>query len=97
MFRRNKQATIAKHLSKKEFTILIGPRQIGKSTMLKQMHDDLQLKGESVYFLNLDRKDILDDLNLNSENIFKSCPLEIGSIIQILNFINENNYFFINF
>lgn len=90
MFRRNKQATIAKHLSKKEFTILIGPRQIGKSTMLKQMHDDLQLKGESVYFLNLDRKDILDDLNLNPENIFKSCPLEIGK--KIIVFIDEIQY-----
>ena len=90
MLRRNKQATIAKHLSKKEFTILIGPRQIGKSTMLKQMHDDLQLKGESVYFLNLDRKDILDDLNLNPENIFKSCPLEIGK--KIIVFIDEIQY-----
>ena len=90
MLRRNKQATIAKHLSKKEFTVLIGPRQIGKSTMLKQMHDDLQLKGESVYFLNLDRKDILDDLNLNPENIFKSCPLEIGK--KIIVFIDEIQY-----
>ena len=90
MLRRNKQTTIAKHLSKKEFTVLIGPRQIGKSTMLKQMHDDLQLKGESVYFLNLDRKDILDDLNLNPENIFKSCPLEIGK--KIIVFIDEIQY-----
>ena len=90
MLRRNKQTIIAKHLSKKEFTVLIGPRQIGKSTMLKQMHDDLQLKGESVYFLNLDRKDILDDLNLNPENIFKSCPLEIGK--KIIVFIDEIQY-----
>lgn len=90
MLRRNKQATIAKHLSKKEFTVLIGPRQIGKSTMLKQLHDDLQLQGDSVYFLNLDRKDILDDLNLNPENLFKSCPLEIGK--KIIVFIDEIQY-----
>ena len=65
MVRRKKQLIIAKHLSKKEFTILVGQRQIGKSTMLKQLYTDLLSKGETCYFLNLDRKDILDDLNLN--------------------------------
>jgi hypothetical protein len=90
MLRRTKQITIAKHLSKKEFTVLIGPRQIGKSTMLRQLHDDLQLKGDSVYFLNLDRKDILEDLNLNPENLFKTCPLENDK--KIIVFIDEIQY-----
>lgn len=90
MVRRKKHITILKHLSKKEFTVLIGPRQIGKSTMLKQLHEDLKQKGEITYFLNLDRKDILDDLNLNPENLFKICPLNPNK--KIIVFIDEIQY-----
>lgn len=90
MIRRKKQLIIAKHFVKKEFTILIGPRQIGKSTMLKQMFDDLLAAGETAFFLNLDRKDILDDLNSNPENLFKFCPLEKDKKITV--FIDEIQY-----
>jgi predicted AAA+ superfamily ATPase len=83
MVRRKKHITILKHLSKKEFTVLIGPRQIGKSTMLKQLNEDLRQKGEITYFLNLDSKDILDDLNLNPENLFKICPLSPNKKIEV--------------
>lgn len=89
MLRRKKQVIIAKHLSRKEFTILIGPRQIGKSTMLRQLFDDLQAH-EVAYFLNLDRKDILDQLNDNPENIFKICPLHPEK--RIIVFIDEIQY-----
>ena len=90
MVRRKKQLIIAKHFSKKEFTILIGPRQIGKSTMLKQIFDDLISQGETAYFLNLDRKDILDELNINPENLFKICPLLPNKKITV--FIDEIQY-----
>ncbi len=90
MVRRKKHIAILKHLSKKEFTVLIGPRQIGKSTMLKQLHEDLKQTGEITYFLNLDRKDILDDLNLNPENLFKICPLNPNK--KIIVFIDEIQY-----
>jgi uncharacterized protein len=90
MVRRKKHLIIANHFSKKEFTILIGPRQIGKSTILKQMFDDLIKKGETAYFLNLDRKDILDDLNINPENLFKICPLLPNKKITV--FIDEIQY-----
>ena len=90
MVRRKKQLIIGKHFSKKEFTILIGPRQIGKSTMLRQMFEDLIKKGETAYFLNLDRKDILNDLNINPENIFKTCPILDDK--KIIVFIDEIQY-----
>lgn len=90
MVRRKKQLVISKHLAKKEFTILIGQRQIGKSTMLKQLYEDLKAKGETCYFLNLDRKDILDDLNVNPENLFKFCPLLPDR--KIIVFIDEIQY-----
>ena len=90
MIRRKKQLIIAKHFVKKEFTILIGPRQIGKSTMLKQMFEDLLAKGETAFFLNLDRKDILEELNITPENLFKICPLENDKKITV--FIDEIQY-----
>ncbi len=90
MVRRKKYSIILKHIPKKEFTILIGARQIGKSTMLKQLFEDLDQEGEIVYFLNLDRKDILDELNQNPENLFKICPLQQDK--KIIVFIDEIQY-----
>lgn len=90
MVQRKKQTLIAEHLSKKEFTILIGARQIGKSTLLKQLFADLNQKGETVYFLNLDRKEILDELNESPENLFKICPLQPDK--KIIVFIDEIQY-----
>ena len=90
MVQRKKQTLIAGHLSKKEFTILIGARQIGKSTLLKQLFADLNQKGETVYFLNLDRKEILDELNESPENLFKICPLQPDK--KIIVFIDEIQY-----
>ncbi len=90
MIQRKKQTIIAEHLSKKEFTILIGARQIGKSTLLKQLYDDLNQKGDAVHFLNLDRKEILDELNESPENLFKICPLQQDK--KIIVFIDEIQY-----
>lgn len=90
MVQRKKHIIIAEHLSKKEFTILIGARQIGKSTLLKQLFEDLNQKGEIVYFLNLDRKEILDELNESPENLFKICPLQQDK--KIIVFIDEIQY-----
>jgi predicted AAA+ superfamily ATPase len=90
MIQRKKQTVIAKHLSKKEFTILIGARQIGKSTLLKQLYEDLNQKDETVYFLNLDRKEILEELNESPENLFKICPLQQDK--KIIVFIDEIQY-----
>ena len=90
MIQRKKRVDIQKHLSKKEFTILIGARQIGKSTLLKQLFGELNQKGEIVYFLNLDRKEILDELNESPENLFKICPLQTDK--KIIVFIDEIQY-----
>jgi predicted AAA+ superfamily ATPase len=42
------------HLPKKEMTLLVGPRQAGKTTLMLQLQDDLQKKGEKTLFLSLD-------------------------------------------
>lgn len=42
------------HLSKKEITLLIGPRQAGKTTLLKALAQELKDGGEHCLFFNLD-------------------------------------------
>ena len=90
MVRRKKHTIISNHISKREFTILIGARQIGKSTLLKQLFEELKQNGKAVFFLNLDRKDILEELNQNPENLLKICPLQSDK--KIIVFIDEIQY-----
>ena len=61
--KRNLFATLQKHLDKKEFTILTGARQTGKSTLLKQLEDDCKQSDIPTVFFNLENKSILAELN----------------------------------
>lgn len=71
---RKKYHELLVHLPRREMTVLIGARQTGKSTLLRQLSDTLTTSGETVLMLNLERKDILVDLNAAPENLFKYLP-----------------------
>ena len=90
MIRRSKYETLLAHASAKEFTILIGARQTGKSTLLRQVADTLIAVGETVTLLNLERKDILLELNQNPENVFSYSPLQDNRKVYVL--IDEVQY-----
>jgi predicted AAA+ superfamily ATPase len=45
---------IKNHLSAKEISLIIGPRQIGKTTLMLLLKEYLEKKGEKTLFLNLD-------------------------------------------
>jgi predicted AAA+ superfamily ATPase len=90
MFERKKYADLIAHIPKKEYTILIGARQTGKSTILKQLAKTLDEQGESIILLNLERKNILLDLNNSPENIFKYIPLSMGK--RVIALIDEIQY-----
>ena len=51
------EAELRSHLSRKEITLLIGPRQVGKSTLLYRLQQHLIDKGEKTIFFNLDREE----------------------------------------
>lgn len=42
------------HLSAKEITLIVGPRQVGKTTLAKKLQSELEKQNEKVLFLNLD-------------------------------------------
>jgi uncharacterized protein len=87
---RKKYPIIKEHVPAKEFTILIGARQTGKTTLLKQLFEELKSENETAVFLNLERKEILLDLNKSPENIFKYCPLKEN--YRVIAFIDEIQY-----
>ncbi len=74
MITRSLYPDLLNHVPEKECTILIGARQTGKSTLLKQLQYALLEKGETVVLVNLERKDILLELNQSPENILRYFP-----------------------
>ncbi|MEL6393158.1 MAG: AAA family ATPase, partial [Bacteroidota bacterium] len=52
--RRDLAQDLLDHLSRPEITLLIGPRQSGKTTLLKALSEYLNISGHKSIFLNLD-------------------------------------------
>ena len=48
---------ISKHLESKEISMLVGPRQAGKTTIMLHIKDQLDKRGEKNLHLNIDRDD----------------------------------------
>ncbi|MCX6220018.1 MAG: ATP-binding protein [Bacteroidia bacterium] len=74
MVRRKLFDDLQLHLSKKEFSIITGARQTGKSTLLKQLQTYCKEEGIQAVFLNLENKTILAELNENPLNLLKFMP-----------------------
>jgi len=71
---------LKKHLSNKNHTILTGARQVGKTSLLRQLYTSLRDEKEDVIFLNLENKEILSNLNKDVMSVFKlvkNSPLKI--------------------
>ena len=45
---------IRQHLDQKEITLIVGPRQAGKTTLMTLLQDELDKSGRKTVFLNLD-------------------------------------------
>jgi predicted AAA+ superfamily ATPase len=65
------------HLKEKEITLITGPRQVGKTTLMKQLEKDLKQKGKKTVFLDLDRD--FDRPFFDSQNhLIQKIKYEIG-------------------
>lgn len=74
MIRRKLFEDLQAHLLKKEYTIITGARQTGKSTLLKQLEVYCKEMEIPVVFLNLENKTILAELKENPLNLLKFMP-----------------------
>lgn len=69
---------LTEHLGHPEITMLVGPRQSGKTTLLKQLDAQLRAKGRNTLWLNLDVED--DFRHLASQGaLLQKIRLELGS------------------
>ena len=89
MIRRKLFYKLQEHLSKKEFSIITGARQTGKTTLLKQLAEDCRQAGDPTIFLNLENRGILADLDENPLNLLKYLP---ESDRRVIVFIDEIQY-----
>lgn len=97
MIQRTKYDELLLHIPKREHTVLIGARQTGKSTLLKQLADNLRTTNQTVVLLTLERRDILLDLNQNPEHIFKYIvqPANERAVVLIdeIQYLNDPTHF----
>lgn len=74
LYQRKITAEIKKWLFKKEIIILNGPRQVGKTSLLKILTGELLKTGvaeKNTFYLNLEEVKILESLNQYPENLLK--------------------------
>ncbi len=97
MKKRNIFTLIESHIPKKEFTILIGARQTGKTTLLQQVFNNLKKQNKKVWFITFEKEDILKSINNDPENIFQyilrpNLPLNNNDNERIYLLIDEIQY-----
>ena len=80
---------LKKHIIRKEFSILTGARQTGKSTLLRQLETFCKENNMPSVFLNLENKIFLSELNENPLNLIKYLP---DTDKKVVIFIDEVQY-----
>lgn len=77
MIKRTLYPLIKKHLSNPEISLIIGPRQAGKTTLMLLLQQELSSQGEKTIFLNLDND--LDRQHFTSQSfLLQKIKLELG-------------------
>ena len=77
MIKRNLLEQLKDHLSKKEISLIVGPRQAGKTTLMLLLKEYLEKHGEKTLFLNLDIES--DNRYFSTQDILiRKIQLELG-------------------
>jgi len=69
---------IISHLDKKEITIITGARQVGKTTLIQEIHNELKINNQKVLLLNLDN-DRHTGYFITQDSLLQKIELEIGT------------------
>jgi len=83
---RDQTAKVRDNLEKDEVLLIVGARQVGKTTLLHQILDILKNQGEITHFLNLEDPDYLALLNRSPKNLLKIFSFNL----------NRRNYLFVD-
>ncbi|RKY35437.1 MAG: ATPase [Candidatus Omnitrophota bacterium] len=87
MIKRDILLKLRSHISKKEISLIIGPRQVGKTTLMNMLKKELEQEGKKTVFLSLDFE---NDKNFFSSqnNLISKIQLELGNNAGVV-FIDE--------
>lgn len=88
---------IEKYLPADEVILIVGARQVGKTTILHQAADILKSQNQPVHFLNLEDPDYLNLLNSSPKNLFKIFPFNLNQrnfliLDEIQYLVNPSNF-----
>ncbi len=89
MIKRKIQDKIIKNLNNEDILLIIGARQVGKTTLLNQIFNFLKKRKKEAYYYTLEDPSILADFNLHPDNIFNYIPKKNKHIFL---FIDEIQY-----
>ncbi len=94
MERKKSLEAIKQHLSHPQHTILVGARQVGKTTLVKQLGNLLEKEGEQFHFLTFEDPTILKSINKHPENIFNytRLPADLPDNKRLFLIIDEVQY-----
>ncbi len=82
---------ILENLSKKHIALIIGPRQVGKTTLMLQLFRNLKEESKTTFFLSLEDKNIKAAFNQHPEQLFNYIP-PINPKQKCFIFIDEIQY-----
>ncbi len=78
MIKRKLTNELKKHLQAKEISLIVGPRQAGKTTLMKELMGFLEQQGKKTVFLNLDYES--DKIHFSTQNsLINKLNLELGT------------------
>lgn len=101
LLNRNILPSILENLPFKEFVIITGPRQCGKTSLLRLVEEHLQSKGEPTVYLTMEDPVILKRLNEHPENLFSVLPQKNQKVYVLIDEIqylaNPTNFLKYNF
>ena len=73
---------LEKHLKHKNYTIITGARQVGKTSLLKQLYQHLNNSNQAVFFINLENKEILKTINQDVKSVFNKINITPKKILE---------------
>ena len=86
---------LKKHLTRKEYTIITGPRQCGKTSLIKAIYKELQDENKQVGYITFEDQDILSAINTHPEEVF-SYAMRPEKTLNSTALKNQRVYLFID-